>query len=514
MPPERNLHALPSSREAGVVLHISSLPGPFGIGEIGQHARTFVDAIRRMGMRIWQFLPLGPTAYGNSPYQPLSTFAGNEMLIDVQDLIARGLLSDDEVAELRALPAEAVDYAALIPLKTGLLAIACERFRTLAGGQQQADLNAFVAKHDQVWLHDYALFRLLKSQNEERPWHQWPSRYANRDRDALESLERNCRAQIEAIKIGQFLFREQWQQLRGHANAAGIRLFADMPIYIAHDSADAWAQRKLLCLDNDGKPISVAGVPPDYFSADGQLWGNPLYDWNYHAATGYEWWTERLRASIELADIVRIDHFRGFESYWSIPAEADTARKGHWKSGPGDALFEALGGALGPLPIVAEDLGLITPEVEALRDRQQLPGMTILQFTLCDPDFDPANTPFNRVCYTGTHDNDTTLGWFSGGAPESDPRTAEEVRALQEAVLRRTGGTRESVSIDIIRIAFATPARLAIAPMQDILSLGSEARMNTPGTTGNNWRWRMQSEHLSAELCDNIRSLVHDSRRD
>jgi 4-alpha-glucanotransferase len=259
------------------------------------------------------------------------------------------------------------------------------------------------------------------------------------------------------------------------------------------------------------KSSHVAGVPPDYFSEDGQLWGNPLYDWQHHAATGYKWWIERMRASIEFADIVRIDHFRGFESYWSIPADADTARTGSWETGPGDALFESLSDALGTLPIVAEDLGMITPEVEALRDRHQLPGMAVLQFMICDHDFKAENIPFNCVCYTGTHDNDTTLGWFRGG--DQDTRSAEDIRSMQEIVLQRTGSSEDTVSIDISKIAFSTPARIAIAPIQDILSLDSDARMNIPGTTENNWRWRMQAEHLTPELCDNMALLVHDSGR-
>ena len=511
MPPEIEHAAVPTSREAGVVMHISSLPGPFGIGEIGAQARAFVDSMRRMRLGIWQFLPLGPTAYGDSPYQPLSTFAGNELLIDIQDLIARRLLSDDEVSELRALPTETVDYGALIPLKTELLTIAGKRFEAVANEWQKAGLKKFIAEHDRAWLHDYALFRLLKSKNDERPWYQWEPQYSHRDADALQVLGRDHAQEIMATKIMQYLFFDQWQGLRDYANAAGIQLFADMPIYIAHDSADAWAHRELLCLDNSGNRVNVAGVPPDYFSEDGQLWGNPLYDWEYHAATGYKWWIERLRASIELADIVRIDHFRGFESYWSVPADADTARTGSWEVGPGDAIFEAFAKAFGALPIIAEDLGLITPEVEAMRDRHNLAGMAVLQFIICDHHFSADNIPYNRICYTGTHDNDTTLGWFRGS--NNDRRPEEEIRANQETILYRTGGSAETVSIDMIKLAFSTPARIAIAPMQDILSLGSKARMNTPGTTENNWRWRMQSEHLSPELCDNIASLVRDSGR-
>ena len=504
-------NATTQPRQAGVVMHITSLPGRFGIGEIGEQARAFVDSMLRMNLSVWQFLPLGPTAYGDSPYQPLSTFAGNEMLIDIQDLITRGLLTAAEASPLAALPADFVDYGALIPLKSKLLTMACGRFEAIADTQQKAAFGEFVTKHDRLWLHDYALFRLLKAHNEELPWYQWEQRYAHRNAAALRRLQRENASSIKASKILQFLFFDQWQALRKYANAAGIQLFADMPIYIAHDSADAWAHPELLCLDNDGRAVNVAGVPPDYFSEDGQLWGNPLYDWQYHAATGYQWWIERLRAATELADLVRIDHFRGFESYWSISADADTARNGCWKPGPGDAIFEAFADTFATLPIIAEDLGVITAEVEALRDRHHLTGMAVLQFIICDHDFSLENIPYERICYTGTHDNNTTLGWFLGS--DNDRRPKSEILASQQTILSRTGGSAETVSIDIIQLAFSTAARIAIAPMQDILSMDSSARMNTPGTTDNNWRWRMQSEQLSDQVCDNIRALVKDSER-
>lgn len=503
---------LPAKRQAGVCLHITSLPGRYGVGEIGEQALAFIDSMKRMDLGVWQFLPLGPTAYCDSPYQPLSSFAGNEMLIDIDDLIGKGLLSSEEVRPLTELPADFVDYGALIPMKSRLLVKAANRFDRLASSQQKSEFERFLDDNNSDWLHDYALFRTLKTQHGERPWPQWQPEFVHHDETALGKLEQEHADKIAGIKIVQHLFFVQWQKLRDHAHESGIRLFGDMPICLALDSADAWASRKLLSIDRDGNPDFVAGVPPDYFSEDGQLWGNPLYNWKAHAATGYQWWIDRLRASAELADIVRIDHFRGFESYWSVPADSETARIGAWEPGPGDAIFAAMRDALGALPIVAENLGVITPEVEALRDRHQIPGMVVLQFDVRDENFDPEEVPENCVCYTGTHDNDTTLGWFRG-SPD-DNRSQEEIAATQKSVLTLTGGAEETISLDLVKAAFATNARLAIAPMQDYLGLGSEARFNTPGTSSDNWRWRVQHSQLSDKLCDNVASIVSAAGRE
>ena len=502
---------LPPGRQAGVGLHISSLPGPYGIGEIGEQALRFIDGMQRMQLGVWQFLPTGPTAYGDSPYQPLSTFAGNELLIDIGNLIELRLLSDEEVKDLKALPTDFVDYGALIPIKNSLLALAASRFRGIADPALQSAYQQFVEQHDKSWLHDYALFRILKTQHGEQPWPAWAPEYAHRDRTAISHLESTAAEQIESIKIIQFLFHHQWEQLKDYAHTHGVSLFGDMPIYIALDSSDAWANPEILRIDRDGRPDHVAGVPPDYFSEDGQLWGNPLYAWDKHAQNGYQWWIDRLRSSAALADIVRIDHFRGFEAYWSVPADAKIARAGAWEPGPGDAIFDALRAALGVLPIVAEDLGVITPEVDALRDRYQIPGMRVLQFDVCDAEFRLTDVGENSVCYTGTHDNDTTVGWFLGG-PE-DIRTEEEIRSTQEAVLRVTEGTPDTIYADLIRAAFSTDARIAIAPMQDYLGLGSEARINTPGTSSNNWRWRVCESQLTDKLNAQVASMVTNSGR-
>ena len=504
-------HPSSAGREAGVLMHITSLPGPWGIGEIGAHARAFVDRLCDMKLSVWQFLPTGPTAYGDSPYQALSTFAGNEMLIDVGELVELGLLAESEVNALARLPADFVDYGALIPLKSCLLNLAAERFETAATDDLKAFYATFLEENDERWLNDYAVFRILKALHGQRPWPEWQPEYVHREPRAIRELEQSASRQIELIKIVQCLFRYQWQAFRTYANRHGIRLFGDLPIYIALDSADAWANREMLQVDRDGRPEHVAGVPPDYFSEDGQLWGNPLYDWDYHRRTGYAWWTDRLRASAELVDLVRIDHFRGFEAYWSVPAGAETAKVGSWEPGPGDSLFEALRDALGNLPIVAENLGVITPEVEALRTRHEMPGMHVLQFDVVDDTIDIGNFEVNSVTYTGTHDNDTTVGWFRGSP--GDIRTQEEILRTRESALEKTGGTPETIHLDMIRTAFATNSKIAIAPMQDYLGLGSEARINVPGTSSNNWRWRLQDTQLSDALCVGVAAMVDTAGR-
>lgn len=502
---------LPPGKQAGVGLHLTSLPGRFGIGEIGQSARNFVDAMTEMHLGVWQFLPTGPTAYGDSPYQPLSSFAGNELLIDIGELVNLGLLRDDEVVRLATLAHDFVDYGALIPIKNQLLRVAAGRFRDTADAGLQTECAEFLALHDRHWLHDYALFRILKSRHGERPWPEWQPEYVHREPAALRALDISEASSIASIKIIQFLFHHQWQQLRAYARARGVRLFGDMPIYIALDSADAWANPQILSIDADGRPDHVAGVPPDYFSDDGQLWGNPLYAWDAHASDGYRWWIDRMRASMNLADLVRIDHFRGFESYWSVPASSTTARQGSWEPGPGDAIFEAMKKALGKLPIVAEDLGVITPNVENLRDRHRMPGMVVLQFAIPDPAFNFGNIAANSVCYTGTHDNDTTVGWFRGSP--GDLRSADEISRTQAAAIALTGGSAATIHTDMIRLAFSSRSRLAIAPLQDYLGLGSEARINTPGKPANNWRWRFRDEQLTTDVVAQVAGLVRDAGR-
>jgi 4-alpha-glucanotransferase len=498
-------------RQAGVAMHLASLPGDHGIGDIADSATAFVDRLVEMQLGVWQFLPLGPTAYGDSPYQPLSAFAGNANLIGLDPLLRLGLLREDELPDLAPLPRDCVDYGRLIPAKRALLARAAERFNARSGNGLTAEYEEFLHAHGAQWLDDYALFRVLKTAHGERPWPEWDPAYVRREPSALARARDEHRESIERSRITQFLFDRQWRALKAHAGERGICLFGDMPIYIALDSADAWSHPEMLLLDRDGRPSAVAGVPPDYFSEDGQLWGNPLYDWAYHERTGFRWWIERVRYAAQQTHLVRIDHFRGFEAFWSVPYGEQTAKNGDWVPGPGDALFVALEQALGQLPIVAEDLGVITPAVDALRESHGIPGMVVLQFEVGDPDFDLESIGENSVCYTGTHDNDTTLGWFRGNG--DDTRSAEEIEATRARALELTGGSPETIHLDMIRLAFASKAAIAVAPMQDFLGLGSAARLNRPGTTLNNWRWRMPADALRPDLVGTIAGMVRDASR-
>lgn len=496
-------------RRAGVIMHISSLPGDHGIGDIGESAHVFVDTLADMDIAVWQFLPLGPTAYGDSPYQPLSAFAGNANLIGLHQLVELGLLHEPELSVLSDLPRQYCDYGRLIPAKRELLKTAASRLMARRGGALMTEYEEFL--HRNEWIEDYALFRQLKTAHGERPWPEWGREYVHRDAAALQKVRNDHHDAIVATQVTQFLFDRQWRELRLYADRRGVKLFGDIPIYIALDSADAWAHREMLLVDSEGTPSHVAGVPPDYFSADGQLWGNPLYDWDYHHETGYAWWIKRMKHLAGQCDLVRIDHFRGFESFWSVPYGQDTARTGEWVPGPGDALFKAMKRELGPLGIVAEDLGVITPEVDALRLGQGLPGMVVLQFEVGEESFEMDGIDLNSVCYTGTHDNDTTVGWFLGTG--SDTRSESQVLEAQKAVLQRTGGSAETIHTDMIKLAFGSKASLAVAPMQDFLGLGSEARLNTPGTTKDNWRWRMQEGDIDAAFAEQVAGMVQASSR-
>lgn len=509
--PEGARAVLPERPAAGTALHFTSLPSPHGIGDIGDAAHAFLDALGTMKLSVWQFLPTGPTAYGDSPYQPLSAFAGNENLIGLDPLVRAGYLEAEELDVLHDLPRDTVDYGSVIPRKAALLDRAAGRFLGEAGEEERAAFQAFLDEHGAAWLDDYALFRILKAQHGERPWPEWAPEYVHREPEALERIRERHAGELEAIRVQQFFFDTQWARLKTAANDRGVRLFGDMPIYIALDSSDAWAHPEILRIDEDGRPDAVAGVPPDYFSADGQLWGNPLYDWDFHAGQDYRWWVERVRHAARLNDLVRIDHFRGFEAYWAVPFGETTARGGQWEPGPRDGLFEAMERQLGALPIVAEDLGVITPEVDALRHRHQIPGMVVLQFDVSDPAFDPQAINPHSVCYTGTHDNDTTVGWFEGG--RDDTRSEEELLETRENVLRLTDGAPETIHLDLVELAFSTPARLAVAPLQDFLGLGTQARINIPGTTNDNWRWRFLPDQLSPTFQRGVARLVEASGR-
>ena len=483
-------------------MHLTSLPGDYGIGELGANAHRFVDTLASMGLSWWQFLPIGPTAYADSPYQSTSAYAGNPLLIDLASLRDDGLVEDVELSAFASLPRDAVDFGELIPLKTQLLARVGERFNAAASVSVRSARDDFVTAFDHTWLHDYALFEVLKTLHQQRAWHEWDPAYAMRNPEALRAIETAARSQIDSIKTIQFLFFEQWRKFKAYATDKGIRLMGDLPIYVAIDSADAWAHPDGLQLDEHRVPIVVAGVPPDYFSEDGQRWGNPLYQWEQHAADGYQWWISRVQHAMTLVDLVRLDHFRGLEAYWAIPANAATARDGEWRPGPGEGLLGALCDSLGALPMIAEDLGVITPEVEALRDRYALPGMKVLQFMVGEETFDPNQITENCVCYTGTHDNDTVLGWFNSLSA-----------TMQATVLANTQGQTETIHEDLIKLAFSTKAALAMVPMQDYLGLGPDARMNTPGTSEGNWRWRLNNDQITPQLLKWVQQALDESGR-
>ncbi len=483
-----------NERKCGILLHPTSLPGTEGIGTLGRDARQFIDLLAGMGMSLWQVLPLTPPACGNSPYSAFSAFAGNPLLIDLEQLASEGDLPHN--VSLGQFPKERVDFARVIEAKQSVLRQAAASFFS---NSRTARMEEFWHFCDTTpWLHDYALFMALKQHYKGKSWHKWPADAAKMAPEFYEKASSELGPEIGAQKYQQWQFYRQWQALRKYAAAQGIVVMGDLPIFVAYDSADVWGNRDIFLLDEKGKPTFVAGVPPDYFSKTGQLWGNPLYDWTVLEKQGYAWWIERIRQMYNLFDTVRIDHFRGFEAAWHVPAGERTAVKGKWIKGPGAHLFDAINAALGKIPIIAEDLGVITPEVEALRDHCGYPGMKILQFAFdsgpTNP-YLPHNHAKNCVVYTGTHDNDTTLGWFHSLAP-----------AKQKAVLDYLGSDGRDIVTDMVRMVFMSVADTAIIPFQDILGLPSADRMNTPGTAYGNWEWRFSWEsvpqHLSASLSE------------
>ena len=498
----------PAVRQAGICLHITALPGDFGCGELGAAAHDFIDQLAEMGMRVWQFLPTGPTGFGDSPYQSLSAFAGNELLIDLADLVRQGLLEEQELQPLRQLPRSHVDFSALLPLKTELLDLAAQRFAGAPALAESADYRSFLETHGPIWLTDYALFRALKRQHHERPWTEWAEEYRSRSSQAVADFAVQAAAELARIQIQQFFFYQQWQRLRGHADKKGILLLGDTPIYLALDSADVWAEPRLVRLDAEGNPIESGGVPPDSFSDDGQLWGNPLYDWDYHLKTDFAWWVQRLKSTFELTHLVRIDHFRGLEAYWAVPFGAETARSGCWRKCPGHELLSTLFRDLPNPSLIAEDLGFMTDAVRALRDDFGIPGMVFLQELFREDSFDPDSISPASVCYPATHDSDTVLGWFQGNESLQSP---EELAAMQKAALAATGGSPENIAEDFVHLALASRSNLVIVQMQDLLGLGSEARFNRPGTLGGNWQWRLVQ--LEKRIISHVKQLLEASQR-
>jgi 4-alpha-glucanotransferase len=500
------------SRASGVLLHPTSLPGRFGIGDLGAGAYEFIDALASAGQRVWQVLPLGPTGFGDSPYQCFSAFAGNPLLISLDELIEHELLSAAEASGRQVFAEGDVDFPSVIAHRQALWPLVLDRFDRSSPAAARERFDRFCAAHA-VWLDDFALFMAVKAAHGHVAWTQWEPDIAARDAAAVARWSARCAREIRTHKLTQFLFFEQWRRVHDACRARSIDILGDVPIFVAHDSADVWARRELFRLDADGRPTVVAGVPPDYFSATGQLWGNPHYRWDVLERTGYAWWLDRFRSLLALVDRVRIDHFRGFEAAWEIPAGATTAIRGEWVKGPGAALFEAVRSALGMdrLPFVAENLGVITPDVEALRERFGLPGMAILQFAFGTdpqaPDFKPHNYPRNRVVYTGTHDNDTTVGWWTGDAGHST-RSTTDIEDEREHARRYLGTDGREINWDFIRAVLASVADTAIVPVQDLLGLGSEARMNRPATIGRNWRWRLRGGELTPDVIQRLRAMT------
>ncbi len=499
-------------RTSGILLHITSLPGEYGIGDFGPSAYRFVDFLRRTGQGVWQVLPLGPTGYGNSPYQCYSAFAGNPMLIDLADLAKQGLLSEQQLAAGRTLPKGSVDFDRVFAFHTDLLRKAFAASQSQAQKRHSDEEIAAFAKRHQYWLDDYTLFQALKTAHGGKPWHQWDPAVRRREPKAMAQWREKLADEIAFERFVQYEFFRQWKALKEYANSQNIQIIGDIPIFVAHDSADVWSHQELFALKADGKPEVVAGVPPDYFSKTGQLWGNPLYRWETMAKDGYAWWIERIRGSLELYDQIRVDHFRGFEAYWEVPGDAEVASGGRWVKGPGQAMFLKAREALGEMPLIAEDLGMITPEVEELRDQLGFPGMRVLQFAFGDDpkgaDYQPHN--YNRHCivYTGTHDNDTVVGWFNSAMGEGTTRDHEQIERERAKTLAYTGTDGSQIHWDMIRLALASVGEMAIFPLQDLLGLGSEARMNMPGTAQGNWSWRFQWEQISADTEKQLREMA------
>jgi 4-alpha-glucanotransferase len=498
-------------RSSGILLHPTSLPGPYGLGELGPEAHRFADFLRDAGQRIWQVLPLGPTGYGDSPYQCFSAFAGNPLLLSLDLLLESGYLAPEDLISRPDFPEDNVDFGSVIAWKLPLLRKAFEAFQRRATATDREEFDAFCQK-SAAWLDDFALFMALKEAHHNIMWTEWGRELRLRDPAALEQAHRHLRDEIECHQYIQFEFERQWCDLKAHCQRNDIRIMGDVPIYVALDSADVWANPRFFELDENGQPKVVAGVPPDYFSATGQLWGNPIYRWDEHAKTGYAWWIARVRRALEVLDMIRLDHFRGFEAYYEIPTGETTAINGAWVKGPGARLFEALQSALGTLPIVAENLGVITPEVEGLRQQFGFPGMAILQFAFGNdpqaPDFKPHNYPHHLVAYTGTHDNDTVVGWWTSKPGAGSIRTTEDVEKEMAYARRYLNTDGHDINWVMIRTLMASVAHTVLFPLQDVLGVGSAGRMNLPGTSSCNWRWRFRSDALTTEHSVHLKQLA------
>ena len=482
-------------RFSGILVHPTSFPSPYGIGDMGPGAYDFIDFLKKSGQHLWQVLPLGPTGFGDSPYQGFSAFAGQPLIISPDKLVEMKLLTKEDVSNGPMWDNTKVDYGPVIEYKTGLLKKAWAAFKHTPDKTLLEEFELFCAE-EKDWLEDYTLFMACKDYHEGRCWLEWEKDILAPTEAVKKTWRTKLAEQIHYYNFVQFIFQKQWTELRDYAHENEVEIIGDIPIFVALDSADVWSGKKLFQLDSKGYPTSVAGVPPDYFSATGQLWGNPLYDWDYHKETSYSWWIRRIKRQLTLTDYLRIDHFRGFEAYWSVPAGEETAVNGKWVKGPCEDLFKAIQKELGEdLPIFAEDLGIITPEVEHLRDEFGFPGMKVLQFGFGDMDDDNYIPHFyttpNCICYTGTHDNDTTMGWY-----------AVQPEIIKDRIRRYGNTDGNCVSLDFIRFCMGSIAKYAIFPIQDLLILGSDARMNTPGVAAANWAFRYTKESLSDDRCE------------
>jgi 4-alpha-glucanotransferase len=486
-------------RSGGILLHPTSLPGTCGIGSLGREAHRWVDFLARAGQTLWQVLPLGPTGYGDSPYQCFSAFAGNPLLIDLEEMERTGWLSSDDLRPLRTAASSAIDFGRLTRLKGPVLKKAADGFFRCASPGEKDAFDAF-CNAEAEWLDDFALFMALKARFAGKPWFRWPAEVRQRKAAALLRYRQRLGAEVQRHQFIQYMFFRQWLGVKARANARGIRVIGDIPLYIAHDSADAWSDPAAFGISRDGRPTLVGGVPPDSFAATGQLWGNPVYNWSRMKRDGFRWWVRRVKASLRVYDLLRVDHFVGFINYYGIPYAHPTAEHGRWLGAPGEALFDTLIGAIGaPLPFLAEDLGNATPRVVRLRDDNAIPTMKILQYAFgwdATNDHLPHNHPCCCVVYTGTHDNDTMRDWYRSAPPN--------VRAFARGYL---GEPARPKSWDFVRLAWSSPARLAMAPLQDVLELDNRARMNFPGRLGGNWMWRVKASALSPSLARRLRSL-------
>lgn len=506
------------SRDCGILLHPSSLPGDFGVGDFGPVARQWIDALASAKQNLWQILPLNPAGYGDSPYQGLSAFAANPVFISPEDLHQRELITSQELEGLKIPAEDRIPYAQVYQNKKQMTQSAAARFFQTGKDSLPKKKYACFIEDSKSWLPDFALFYALKEKHEGIAWTVWPAELRDREPQALEAIARDLQEDIERVYFEQFILFEQWSELRRYAKEKGIRIVGDLPIFVAHDSVDVWCRPELFKLKPDGRPRVVAGVPPDYFSATGQLWGNPIYDWDAHRAENFNWWRSRVQHTLNWVDIVRIDHFRGFDACWEVPADASTAAEGAWVPSCGDAILGEMTNTLGkPLPFIAEDLGVITDAVIALRDRYQLPGIRILQFAFGTDDMKSSFIPeaYDQSCvaYTGTHDNDTIVGWFHSVPGRNSTRSQAEIDSEKANALAYLGTDGSQIHLDCIRRLYASNAAATIIPLQDLLGLGSEARMNVPGQASGSWVWRLAKPSALPVAMQSLAELTSDASR-